>query len=147
MLGYHGNNFINGYLERKTGGKYEGELSVEGIDLSPIEGIYFKQKGVQYLWIKRKPLLEYDIKSEKFLERPREPRWEAYLQRQSGKAVSYKGEFALLRFRFKIEGVWDVVLGNDKQRLNFFVERLPMREQTIINNINERNKQSKNKML
>ena len=44
-----------------------------------------------------------------------------------------------MRFRFKIEGVWDSVLGMDKKhRLNLFIERLHMSEQTIINSINER---------
>jgi hypothetical protein len=54
--------------------------------------------------------------------------------------VAYKGEFAFMRFRFSITGVWDKVLGKDKQRLNLFVERLPLPEQTIINSINEAKK-------
>jgi hypothetical protein len=33
--------------------------------------------------------------------------------------------------------VWDKILGNEKQRLNLFVERLPMSQQTIVNSINE----------
>ena len=43
-----------------------------------------------------------------------------------------------LRFKYSIVGVWDNVFGKDKQRLNLFVERLPMSEQTIINSNNER---------
>jgi hypothetical protein len=45
-----------------------------------------------------------------------------------------------MRFKYSITGVWDKILGNDKQRLNLFVERLPLTQQTIINSINESKK-------
>jgi hypothetical protein len=48
-----------------------------------------------------------------------------------------------LRFRYSIVGVWDNILGKDKQRLNLFVERLPMSQQTIVNRINERKRDIK----
>lgn len=140
MIEYKDNSFVNGFLERKAGGRFEGELYIEGVNLSPIEGAYFKKDEKLFLWLKRKPLLEYDIEEEKFHIRPREPRWEAYLEKKSTETVAYKGEFMFLRFRYQIIGVWDAVLGKDKQRLNFFVERKPMPEQVIINKINERYK-------
>ena len=140
MLELHENGFINGFLERKAGGRYEGKLSIEGIDLSPIEGVYFQDGGKQYLWIKRKPLVEFDYELQEYKKRPREPRWETYLEKQLDKnTIAYKGDFHLFHFKFSIVGIWDLVFGKDKQRLNLYVERLPMSEQTIIRNINERN--------
>jgi len=140
MLEFHENGYVNGFLERKSGGHYEGKLSIEGVDLSPIEGVYFQEGGKQYLWIKRKPLVEYDYETQTYKKRPREPRWETYLEKQiDNNVVAYKGKCNLLHFRFSIIGTWDRVLGKDKQRLNLFVERLPMADQTIINNINKRN--------
>ena len=140
MIEFHDNGFVNGFLERKSGGKYEGKLSIEGIDLSPIEGVYFQEGGKQYLWIKRKPIIEYDYECQAYKKRPREPRWETYLEKQvENNSVAYKGECTLLHFRFSVVGTWDLVLGKEKQRLNIFVERLPMQEQTIIKNISERN--------
>ena len=133
-----GNN--DGFLERMQGGRYEGRLRIDGVDISPIEGVYFKEKGGNYLWLKRKPMLEYDPDTQSYRQKSREPRWEAYLKKLGNGIVAYKGDFAFLRFRYSITGVWDVVLGKDKHRLNFVVERLPRNEQTIINNINERNK-------
>lgn len=131
--------YISGFLERKQGGRYEGKLSIEGIDISPIEGTYFQENGKKYLWLKRKPVLEYDHESQTYRQRPSEPRWETYLEKQiDNNVVAYKGTFAFFHFRYSIVGTWDRVLGKDMQRLNFFVERLPRNEQTIINNINER---------
>ena len=59
--------------------------------------------------------------------------------------IEYKGEFMFMRFRFSIVGVWDKILGRDtnRQRLNLFVERLPMSEQTLLNSINERKRNDK----
>lgn len=130
----------SGYLERKRGGRYEGELRIQGVNISPIEGVYFNEDGKTFLWLKRKPLLEYDPDTQSYKQRPSEPRWEAYLEKQNNGIVAYKGSFAFLRFRYQMTGIWDVVLGKDRQRLNLFVERLPRNEQTIINNINERNR-------
>jgi hypothetical protein len=130
----------DGYVQRNGDGSFGGALKIEGVDLSPIEAVYFKKDGDTYLWLKRKPLLEYDHKTESYKERQKEPRWECYLKKQmEDGAVAFKGEFVFLRFRFNIVGVWDAVFGNDKkQRLNLYVERLPLSKQTIINNINER---------
>lgn len=137
-------DYINGYVERKNGGEYGGTLKIEGIDISPIQAQYFKQDGNYYLWLRRKPLLEYDTETQKYIKRERTPKFEAYLKKQSSEGVfAYVGEFIFMRFKFKIEGIWDSVLGKDKKRLNLFVERLPMTEQTIINGINERKRNDK----
>lgn len=131
--------YINGYIERKKEGRYEGELSIEGIDISPIIAVSFKQEGKTYMWLRRKDMLVYDNETMQYIARKREPRWEAYLEKQTeGNAVAYKGEFLFLRFRFSIKGVWDSVLGKEKTRMNFFVERLPMERQDIIQGINKR---------
>jgi hypothetical protein len=102
--------------------------------------VFFKKDYDSYIWLKRKKVLDYNERLQCYKEREAQPNWECYLKKQSnGDTVSYKGEFSFMRFRFKIEGVWDSVLGMDKKhRLNLFVERLPMSEQTIINSINER---------
>lgn len=135
----------DGYVQRSNDGSFGGAIKIEGVDLSPIEAVYFKKDGDTYLWLKRKPLLEYDHKTESYKERQKEPRWECYLKKQLEEgAVAFKGEFIFLRFRFNIVGVWDAVLGNDKkQRLNLYIERLPLSQQTIINNINERKRNKK----
>lgn len=135
----------DGYVQRNSDGSFGGAIKIEGVDLSPIEAVYFKREGDTYLWLKRKPLLEYDHKTESYKERQKEPRWECYLKKQlEDGAVAFKGEFIFLRFRFNIVGVWDAVLGNDKkQRLNLYIERLPLSQQTIINNINERKRNKK----
>lgn len=138
MMGSN-NDYINGYLERKSGGRYEGELHIEGIDLSPITGVLFKQEGKNYLWLRRKDMLEYDIEQQRYITRKREPRWEAYLEKQVGDdAVAYKGEFPFMCLRFSITGLWDAVVGRERSRLNFYVERLPMERQDIINGINKK---------
>ena len=133
--------YINGYLERKPQGKYEGELSIEGVDISPIVGVSFKHEGKMYLWLRRKDKLEYNADTQSYVTRKREPRWEAYLEKQTkeNSRIAYKGEFPFLRFRYSIIGMWDSVLGMEKQRINFYVERLPMESQDIINGINKRN--------
>lgn len=137
-------DYINGYIERRHNGGYEGKVKVDGVDLSPIEGVYFKQAEKKYLWLKRKPLMEYDFDSQCYKTRKRQPQWEAYLEKQSdGTVTAYKGEFVFLRFRYSIIGVWDAILGKEKSRLNLYVERLPMSQQTILNKINERRKNGK----
>ena len=119
--------YINGYIERKNGGRYEGIIMIDGIDLSPIQCVSFKQDDKNYLWLRRKDMLVYDENTQQYLTKKREPQWEAYLEKQvDGNTVAYKGEFYFLMFKYEIIGVWDGVLGKEKSRLNFFVERLPM---------------------
>lgn len=132
-------DYINGYIQRTKSGSYEGGVVIDGISLPEITAVYFKENSESYLWLKRKKVLDYDFESQSYKEREAEPRWEAYLKKQlDNNAVAYKGEFMFLRFKYSIIGVWDKILGNDKQRLNLFIERLPMSEQTIINSNNER---------
>ena len=134
-------DYINGYIERKSNGAYEGRITIEGITLPSIMGVYFSDEGKNYLWLKRKKILEYDFESRTYKERDASPQWEAYLLKSSGTSgVEYRGEFMFLHFRFSIVGIWDKIMGRDKHRLNLSVERLPQRDQTIINRINERRK-------
>ena len=134
--------YINGYVERRKDGTYGGSLTIEGINLQGgITATYFKDDGENYLWIRRKKVLEYDFESQAYHERDARPPFEAYLKKQlNDGTVAYKGEFAFMRFKYSITGVWDKVLGNEKHRLNLFVERLPLSQQTIINSINESKK-------
>ena len=125
--------YINGYIERTREGRYEGEIVIEGVSLSPIVGVMFKQDDKNYLWVRRKEMLVYNSERQCYISQKREPRWEAYLEKQTkNNLVTYKGEFAFLRFRFSIIGMWDSIIGRDKSRINFYVERLPMAKQDII---------------
>jgi hypothetical protein len=137
-------DYVNGYVERRKDGTYGGSLTIEGINLQGgITATYFKDDGENYLWIRRKKVLEYDFESQAYHERDARPPFEAYLKKQlNDGTVAYKGEFAFMRFKYSITGVWDKVLGNDKHRLNLFVERLPLSQQTIINSINESRKKN-----
>jgi hypothetical protein len=131
-------DYVNGYIQRTQKGTFEGVVSIEGITLPSITGVYFKDDGENYLWLRRKKVLEYDFESQTYKEREAKPQFEAYLKKQiEGETVAYKGEFIFMRFKFSITGVWDKILGKEKQRLNLFVERLPMSQQTIINSINQ----------
>lgn len=129
-----------GYIERKSNGEYVGDLSIEGVDISKIDAVLFKDNGDTYLWLKRRPALVYDTNTQTYKKRERQPRWECYLKKcLHDDSVAFEGTFTFLRFRYSIKGVWDSVMGMDKSyRLNLYVERLPNSEQTIINNINER---------
>lgn len=85
--------------------------------------------------------MEFDMELGKYRTRKRTPTLECYLEKQiDGDTLAYKGTFTFLRFRYSIVGVWDKILGKDLQRLNLYVERLPMSEQTILKGINERKK-------
>ena len=131
-------DYINGYVQRSQGGSYDGKITIEGILLPAISAVFFKDDGENYLWLKRKNVLEYNHESQTYREREAKPKWEAYLKKQlDNDTVAYKGEFFFMHFKYSISGVWDKVLGNEKQRLNLFVERLPLSQQTIINSINE----------
>jgi len=133
------NDYVNGYIQRTKKGSYEGRVTIDGVALPTIIAVFFRDGAENYLWLKRKRVLEYNFESQTYKEREAKPQWECYLLKQlDGNTVAYKGEFVFLKFRYSIIGVWDRVLGNDKQRLNLFVERLPMTEQTIINANNER---------
>lgn len=140
-------DYVNGYIQRTQSGACEGKVSIEGVDLSPISAVFFKKDADNYLWIKRKKILDYDDRSQSYKEREAQPAWECYMKKQAdGGAVAYKGEFVFMRFRFRIVGIWDRVLGTDKKhRMNLFIERLPMSEQTIINSINERKRNDEHK--
>lgn len=133
-------DYINGHVQRVSGGKYHGDLTIDGVSLDGgIEATYFVQDHKNYLWIKRKPVMEYDFESQSYITRKRKPAFECYLEKQvDGDAVAYKGTFTFLRFRYSIVGVWDRILGKELQRLNLYVERLPLNEQTILKGINER---------
>ena len=138
-------DYINGYIQRSQGGSYDGKITIEGILLPAISAVFFKDNGENYLWLKRKKVLDYDYESQTYKEREAKPQWEAYLKKQVNEnAVAYKGEFIFMHFKYTIIGVWDKVLGNDKQRLNLFVERLPMSQQTLINSINEQKLKQEN---
>lgn len=131
-------DFISGYVERKKDGDYSGVLKIDGVDLSPIVATLFRQDGNKYLWLRRKDIMEYDYDTSSFITRKREPQWECYLESglQNNSPIM-KGQFIFLRFKYSITGVWDVVIG-EKQRINLFVERLPLKAQTLLNEINER---------
>lgn len=134
-------DFISGFVERKGDGRIEGCVSIEGIDLSPITGKMFKRDDDEsiWLWLRRKELLEYDERTQKYRTRQRTPIWEAYLKKQlNGNAVAFKGEFYFMRLKFSIVGVWDSIIGRDKGRLNLYVDRKGMNEQDIIQKINNR---------
>lgn len=126
--------YVNGYIERSKDGKYEGCIRIEGIDLSPIQGVMFQSEGKNYLWLRRKDKLEYDQEEQKYVTRKREPRWEAYLEKQLDEksVVAFKGEFPFMRLRFSIYGIWDAVNGRDKSRINFYVDRLPNSKQDLL---------------
>ena len=138
-------DYINGFIQRFPNGKYEGKLTIDGVSMDGgIEGVYFEQDHKKYLWIKRKPIMEYDIESCQYRTRKRMPTMECYLEKQiDGNTVAYKGTFVFLRFKYSIVGVWDTILGKDLKRLNLFVERLPLSEQTILRSICKRKSEKK----
>lgn len=132
-------DYINGYIQRTKNGSYEGRVTIDGVTLPTITAVFFRDGDENYLWLKRKKVLDYDFESQSYREREANPQWEAYLKKQlKDSTVAYKGEFMFLRFKYSIVGVWDGVFGKDEQRLNLFVERLPMSEQTIVKGINKR---------
>lgn len=136
-------DYVNGYVERKRDGKYEGKVAINGIALGTIQGVYFQEHGEDYLWLRRKKILEYDEQQQIFHEREPRPQWECYLKKTTTpQGVNYRGEFVFMRFKFSIIGIWDNVLGRDDKshRLNLYIERLPMEEQSILLNINEQKK-------
>ena len=133
------NDYINGYIEQTDAGAFKGRISIDGVSLGAIVGQYFKKDDETYLWLRRNRVLEYDAERECYKERDARPYWETYLKKGIENDIcAYRGEFIFLHFRYSIVGVFDKVLGTDKlKRLNLYVERLPMSEQTIINKIKE----------
>lgn len=133
-------DYINGHVERTTGGGYNGTLRVEGIDLSPVEAQFFKKDGDTYLFIKRKPIMEFNYGEQRYVTRERRPQVPIYMKKQvdSDGVVAFKGDFMFMRFKFNIVGVWDAILGKETNRLNLYVERAPKNEQTLLQSINER---------
>lgn len=125
------------YIQRRRDGRFEGEVSIEGIDLSPIDGMFYKQDGKMFLYLKRRPVLEYDAETMSYKQRESMPYWSAQLEKQGDGVCAYRGEFMFLRLRFSIVGIWDKIMGQDKQRLNLYVERLPIQQQNIINLYNK----------
>lgn len=138
-------DYVSGFLERDTHGQYKGNLTIDGVSLSPIDGVYFKSGGKMFLWLKRSKILEYDDVTKEYKSREREPRWQAYLEKcEDAGRVSFRGKFIFLRFCYSIIGVIDKTLGIERNRLNFFVERMPSDKQVILNSITERKMASKN---
>ena len=133
-------DYVNGHIERQGDGCYKGGLTVEGINLSPIEGQYFKKDQDTYLYIKRSPIMEYDYDKMEYHSRERRPQLQIYMKKvvDGDGVVAYKGDFMFMRFKFNITGVWDAILGKERNRLNLFVERAPMSEQTILKSIAQR---------
>lgn len=138
-------SYINGYIEQKNEGRYEGRITIDGVTMPSISAIFFKEGSESYLWLKRKKILDYDFESKTYKEREAKPQWEVYMKKQlEDNVVAYKGEFFFLHFKYSIVGVWDKVFGIDKKRLNLFIERLPLTQQTVINAINEQKQKCKN---
>ena len=133
-------DYVNGYVERNSWGKYVGMLTVEGINLQHIEAQYFKKDGDTFLFIKRKPIMEYNYEKEQYMTREPKPQVSIYMKKQidGDGVVAYKGDFMFMRFKFYIVGVWDAILGKERNRLNLFVERAPLSEQTLLHKIAER---------
>ena len=126
----------DGFIQRTQNGRYEGELNIDGVNISPIVGVYFVDNGVCYLWIKRKKILEYDMKFQKYTERERKPSWETYLKKEINKPYNYIGTFMFLRFKYQIYGIYDKNIAETK-RLNLHVERMSIENQNIIVEINK----------
>lgn len=130
---------LSGYIQKTRKGTLEGELTVYGVDISPIHATMFEQDGSNYLWLRRKDIMEYDFELQSFKTRKAKPKWEVYMKKQvKDGTVRYEGEFVFLRFRYSITGMWDRVLGMEKSRLNLFIDRLPQEKQDIINKVNKR---------
>lgn len=127
------NNGI-GYIELSKG-DYVGELSIDGVNISPIIGLLFKDNGKSWLWLKRKKILEYDFQKGEYYSRTPTPIFEVYLKRKTtnGK-ISYYGEFVFFKFKYSIVGMW-----SSNKRIELYIDRLPDNEQKIVNRLKEIN--------
>lgn len=125
-----------GYIELSKG-EYVGELSIDGVDISPVVGLLFKDKGKSWLWIKRKKILEYDFEKGEYYSRTPTPVFDVYLKRQvnNGK-TSYRGEFVFFKFKYSIVCMWSAT---NNKRIDIYVDRLPESEQKIVNRLKEIN--------
>lgn len=128
--------YANGYLERKAGGLYHGDMVIEGVDVSPIVGTFFKDEGENYLWLRRQSIFEYNLDTGEYVSKTPRPMWQVYLKEQKDKQIAYRGSFIFFHFKFNIVGIWDNLHKYDK--LVFFVERAAREEQSIINEINKK---------
>lgn len=125
-----------GYIERSRGG-YVGELNIDGVDISPISAVYFKDNGTHWLWLKRKKIMEYSFETGEYTARAPSPAFEAYLvkAKSNQKEYAYKGDFVFFRFKYTIFGVWDEMM-KKTDRLNLYIERKPIEEQNILKRLN-----------
>lgn len=124
----------NGYI-KLVKGEYVGELVIDGVDISPITGYFFKDNRTQWLWIKRRRILEYDIEKDEYKTKNPKPQFEAYLKKQNGGNIAYQGEFVFFKFKYLVTAIWND--GKKDGVLNLFVERLPIEQQNILNKIKE----------
>lgn len=132
-----GDCYVNGFIEQK-GDSFSGKVTIDGITLSPIIATYFKKGGDTYIWLRREDVMEYDFDSQRFFKRKAEPQWECYLKKEpDGNTISFRGDFVFMKFRYSVCGIWDRILGTEKNRLNLFIERKPMSEQTLLIAINK----------
>lgn len=129
-----------GYIER-TKGEYVGELSIDGVNISPIVGFFFKDGSTRWLWVKRKKILEYDMETSTFVTKNPTPMFEAYLRKQPNGNIVYRGEFVFFKFKYSIVSFWDDA--KTQSKMTFAIERLPMKEQNILNKIKEINDERK----
>ena len=129
-----------GYIER-TKGEYVGELSIDGVNISPIVGFFFKDGSTRWLWVKRKKILEYDMETSTFVTKNPTPMFEAYLRKQPNGNIAYRGEFVFFKFKYSIVSFWDDA--KTQSKMTFAIERLPMKEQNILNKIKEINDERK----
>ena len=84
-------DYINGYIQRTKSGSYEGRVTIDGVTLPAIIAVFFKDGTDNYLWLKRKRVLDYDFESQTYKEREEKPQWEAYLKKQSeNNTVAYR---------------------------------------------------------
>ena len=139
MLG----DVVNGFVERKADGSFAGKITIDGVLLPSITASYFEKDGQTYVWLRRTDVMDYDFDTGKYVRRKAEPQWESYLKKQNeGQTVAFTGEFVFMKFVYSICGIWDRILGTDKNRLNLFVERKPMSEQRILLGINKKRKEN-----
>lgn len=123
-----------GYIEHFKG-EYVGNLKIDGVDISPIVAYFFTKNHVKWMWIKRKPILEYDIDTCVFTKKNPTPKLEVYMKKQQQGNVAYKGEFVFFKFKYNIFAILNK--NNGKEKFDLYVERQPQENQNILNSINK----------